>query len=1091
MEDITLNALTRLAEDVDAHFETLRRLGKGAFGVVDHVRSKLSQEEYARKRVYRAAAFWKDKDAIQMFENELSNLKRLEHDHLVKFVGSYTDSRYIGLLISPVADCDLKAFLTRDPFPEYDLLLMRDFIGCLCSAVNYLHENKCRHKDIKPGNILIKGQSVLLTDFGLARDFSDRSGSTTVGRSGPYTPGYASPEVVASEPRNTPSDIWSLGCVYLDIATVLKGETLRKRATFFESTGTGGSNPCKNQYALQEWLTRLESDVDNQPLKWIRLMVCEDPIQRITASSLLEMILDYSNPDSGHNYYGPCCFGGGSEADSQSYKGSSFAEENEEHEEEKEREVKGGTDAKDSDNASHEIGSSSSEVRTDKTVVSMQQAAESGAAVLLKEASKDMGMIDSKGSGVPKDVEMSPEPPVNNNLEHSSTSSSILDLPVTLSSEQLNAALSRRRFNSMGAGEYRNDSRDVAARFRDAGKAKEFRPDLRHYQFGTEEAVGEDEVSESSSAEDRSRPKSLTGRNINTLVIHESQGTKRPLLPHLLLPRFSCNFGDDKGSEIVRHSQATAPDANSEIPSPAILENLQTQYGCVKTPQTSSDESSDGVDGSSESNLASLETSLPSKRDLASWRNTFKRNTKKEEDKGKLSYGPHGVFGVPLHESIMYANLSVSLTNEPGETIIYGYIPLVVAKCGVFLKEKATDVKDVFRLSGSAGRVKQLQAQLDSPRCCYGKGVDWTAYTVHDAANVLLHYLNQLPQPVVPLSYYDRFQEPLKVHQPTEVQALDVEDFDVGKAITTYQRLITEMPPLYRYLLLYILDLLGVFASKSDLNHMTSAKLAAVFQLGMISYPCHNMSPQECRLSQDVLRFLIENRDNFSITMSGAIGADEKIANEVQRGSQHGSRVSSGEHLGPRTEGSEIGSTSTDIAPFIVPQSSDTVLSKSLNDAFLSGVHGDLPLMKDLLAQGAYLECQDEIGRTALHLAAASGNREVVQWLLDQGANPASSERFGITVGVGTTPIAIQEISTRTYLLSFATTAAIVPIVYFFFEETTNMPLECADHLLETGGWTKGAHSGKPMSARSSSATISRIKSAVTRSYHPRRGLRG
>lgn len=131
---------------------------------------------------------------------------------------SYTDSRYIGLLISPVADCDLKDFLTQDPFPETRPILLREFIGCLCSAVLYLHENKCRHKDLKPGNVLIKGQSVLLTDFGLARDFSDRSRSTTVGRSGPYTPGYASPEVVASEPRNTSSDIWSLGCVYLDIA---------------------------------------------------------------------------------------------------------------------------------------------------------------------------------------------------------------------------------------------------------------------------------------------------------------------------------------------------------------------------------------------------------------------------------------------------------------------------------------------------------------------------------------------------------------------------------------------------------------------------------------------------------------------------------------------------------------------------------------------------------------------------------------------------------------------------------------------------------------------------------------------------------
>lgn len=49
---------------------------------------------------------------------------------------------------------------------------------------------------------------------------------------------------------------------------------------------------------------------------------------------------------------------------------------------------------------------------------------------------------------------------------------------------------------------------------------------------------------------------------------------------------------------------------------------------------------------------------------------------------------PAGIFGVPLHESIIYANVAISLTNEAGESFIYGYVPIVVAKCGVFLKEK-------------------------------------------------------------------------------------------------------------------------------------------------------------------------------------------------------------------------------------------------------------------------------------------------------------------------------------------------------------------------------------------------------------------
>lgn len=199
----------------------------------------------------------------------------------------------------------------------------------------------------------------------------------------------------------------------------------------------------------------------------------------------------------------------------------------------------------------------------------------------------------------------------------------------------------------------------------------------------------------------------------------------------------------------------------------------------------------------------------------------------------------------------------------------------------------AVDVEGIFRLSGSEKRIKELREAFNSPDR-YGKGLDWTGYTVHDAANILRRYFNQLPEPIIPLEFYEAFREPLRNHQAQAVGPMDgqkesIGDFDMDIAIRVYQRLITELPPLNRQLLLYILDLLAVFASKSDLNKMTTANLAAIFQPGILSHPTHDMAPPEYRLSQDVLIFLIENQDNFLIGMQGT-EADPKTVEEVESG---------------------------------------------------------------------------------------------------------------------------------------------------------------------------------------------------------------
>ncbi|EXM00470.1 hypothetical protein FOIG_07451 [Fusarium odoratissimum NRRL 54006] len=118
------------------------------------------------------------------------------------------------------------------------------------------------------------------------------------------------------------------------------------------------------------------------------------------------------------------------------------------------------------------------------------------------------------------------------------------------------------------------------------------------------------------------------------------------------------------------------------------------------------------------------------------------------------------VFGVPLLTSIIYANVDISLVDEDGVSRIYGYIPLVVAKSGVFLKAKATDVEDIFATTGNPVRMSELQLKFDSPPS-YGKSLVWDRYTVHDAAGILLRYLKSLPEPIIPYRCYQSFVEEL------------------------------------------------------------------------------------------------------------------------------------------------------------------------------------------------------------------------------------------------------------------------------------------------------------------------------------------
>ncbi|KAH0537054.1 hypothetical protein FGG08_006124 [Glutinoglossum americanum] len=253
-------------------------LGDGGHGVVDKVQNAFDGKTFARKKKLAG------KNARLAFEREKANLPKLSHTHIVQFISSYQWGQEIGMLLQPVARCDLKAFLTEHQYsvdrPE---ILCRAF-GCLPAALAYMHDKiSLRHKDIKPRNILVdlsNGGNVLFTDFGISLDFSE--GSSLTRSTEAYTYKYASPEIVDRQPRGKKSDVFSLGCVFFEMATVLAGEDLDKRETIFRSGGPNSSTGSEKEFydnwgyhiststgEIGEWIKEQQEQADDNKLKMI------------------------------------------------------------------------------------------------------------------------------------------------------------------------------------------------------------------------------------------------------------------------------------------------------------------------------------------------------------------------------------------------------------------------------------------------------------------------------------------------------------------------------------------------------------------------------------------------------------------------------------------------------------------------------------------------------------------------------------------------------------------------------------------------------------------------------------------------------
>jgi serine/threonine protein kinase len=268
-------------------------------------------------------------------KKEIEILKKLAHEHIIQLVGTYTHRQFLGLLLYPVAVCDLATFIddyecickeeelesvqkerlnqlrlpsgSRHEFQLFGGKYLYSKIGCLISAVEYLHKEKIRHKDLKPSNILLSARGLWLTDFGTATDFSLLSTSSTENCER-GTPKYFAPEIAEYAKSGRAADIFSLGCILLELLHLLANKSLRSLKSLRPELDMSYQ---ANLHHIDEWFLGFEKDSARTQhlLLEIRQMLEKDPQNRCSATVLCERIglIDRFSKDSTASLFGNCC----------------------------------------------------------------------------------------------------------------------------------------------------------------------------------------------------------------------------------------------------------------------------------------------------------------------------------------------------------------------------------------------------------------------------------------------------------------------------------------------------------------------------------------------------------------------------------------------------------------------------------------------------------------------------------------------------------------------------------------------------------------------------------------------------------------
>jgi serine/threonine protein kinase len=152
----------------------------------------------------------------QRFEVEARLLSSLQHPRVVRIIDHFSTRNGQYLVMDLVRGIDLGVLLKQRGDPGLPLDQAVEYVRQTCEALQYVHDQQIVHRDVKPQNIILAEQGVVLVDFGIARILDEEEQQGTVGIG---TPRFMAPEVFAGGQVSPRTDVFSVAATLWTLIT--------------------------------------------------------------------------------------------------------------------------------------------------------------------------------------------------------------------------------------------------------------------------------------------------------------------------------------------------------------------------------------------------------------------------------------------------------------------------------------------------------------------------------------------------------------------------------------------------------------------------------------------------------------------------------------------------------------------------------------------------------------------------------------------------------------------------------------------------------------------------------------------------------
>lgn len=190
-------------------------IGQGSLGSVFKALNQKTGEIFAVKEVRIDSRDKEDVKFKQALENEVSIYKDLHHPRIVSYLGHDDIDGSLCIYLEYMPGGSITQVLSD--FGCFDEALIAMYSRDILEGLEYLHtrEPVCLHRDVKGANILVGLDSrPKLSDFGCSKRAAD-----TLSKSLRGSIPWMAPEVIQQTGYGRRSDVWSLGCVAIEMAT--------------------------------------------------------------------------------------------------------------------------------------------------------------------------------------------------------------------------------------------------------------------------------------------------------------------------------------------------------------------------------------------------------------------------------------------------------------------------------------------------------------------------------------------------------------------------------------------------------------------------------------------------------------------------------------------------------------------------------------------------------------------------------------------------------------------------------------------------------------------------------------------------------